>query len=70
MSWEDNPDIGFVMMKGSGRAFCAGGDVVRLHQLISEGEWLGPAWFIIIVSLFRTPASGSEPQRLPCLYYC
>ncbi|ONL99741.1 3-hydroxyisobutyryl-CoA hydrolase-like protein 2 mitochondrial [Zea mays] len=25
-------------MKGSGRAFCAGGDVVRLHELISEGK--------------------------------
>ncbi|CAM0956255.1 unnamed protein product [Alopecurus aequalis] len=37
-SWEDSPDIGFVMMKGSGRAFCAGGDVVRLHKLINEGK--------------------------------
>ncbi|KAL6906425.1 hypothetical protein ACP4OV_004026 [Aristida adscensionis] len=37
-SWEDNPDIGFVMMKGSGRAFCAGGDVVRLRELVSEGK--------------------------------
>ncbi|GJN20069.1 hypothetical protein PR202_gb07396 [Eleusine coracana subsp. coracana] len=37
-SWEDNPDIGFVMMKGSGRAFCAGGDVVNLRELISEGD--------------------------------
>ncbi|XP_039785284.1 3-hydroxyisobutyryl-CoA hydrolase-like protein 2, mitochondrial isoform X2 [Panicum virgatum] len=37
-SWEDNPDIGFVMMKGSGRAFCAGGDVVRLRKLVSEGK--------------------------------
>jgi 3-hydroxyisobutyryl-CoA hydrolase len=30
-------------MKGSGRAFCAGGDVVRLHELVSEGGCLGPA---------------------------
>ncbi|KAF6989633.1 hypothetical protein CFC21_006947 [Triticum aestivum] len=37
-SWEDSPDIGFVMMKGSGRAFCAGGDVVGLRQLINEGK--------------------------------
>ncbi|CAN6305926.1 unnamed protein product, partial [Urochloa humidicola] len=37
-SWEDNPDINFVMMKGSGRAFCAGGDVVRLRELVSEGK--------------------------------
>ncbi|XP_068650295.1 small ribosomal subunit protein mS47 [Aristolochia californica] len=37
-SWEENPDIGFVMMKGSGKAFCAGGDVVSLYHLINEGK--------------------------------
>ncbi|CAL9089275.1 unnamed protein product [Musa textilis] len=37
-TWEDNPDIGFVMMKGSGRAFCAGGDVVALYRLLNEGK--------------------------------
>ncbi|XP_010933711.1 small ribosomal subunit protein mS47 [Elaeis guineensis] len=37
-SWEDNPDIGFVIMKGSGRAFCAGGDIVTLYQLLQEGK--------------------------------
>ncbi|KAK9101771.1 hypothetical protein Sjap_019025 [Stephania japonica] len=37
-SWEENNDIGFVMMKGSGRAFCAGGDVVTLYRLLNEGK--------------------------------
>ncbi|XP_021890699.1 3-hydroxyisobutyryl-CoA hydrolase-like protein 2, mitochondrial [Carica papaya] len=37
-SWEENPDIGFVLMKGSDRAFCSGADVVTLYQLISEGN--------------------------------
>ncbi|XP_058222831.1 3-hydroxyisobutyryl-CoA hydrolase-like protein 1, mitochondrial isoform X5 [Rhododendron vialii] len=37
-SWEDNPDIGFVMLKGSERAFCAGGDIVSLYHLINEGN--------------------------------
>ncbi|PIA35611.1 hypothetical protein AQUCO_03500161v1 [Aquilegia coerulea] len=37
-SWEDNPDIGFVALKGSGRAFCAGGDVVALYQSILNGK--------------------------------
>ncbi|XP_074560531.1 small ribosomal subunit protein mS47-like [Curcuma longa] len=37
-SWENNPDIGFIMMKGSGRAFCAGGDVVALYQLLNKGK--------------------------------
>ncbi|XP_020263756.1 3-hydroxyisobutyryl-CoA hydrolase-like protein 2, mitochondrial [Asparagus officinalis] len=38
-SWEDNADIGFVMMKGSGRAFSAGGDVISLYHLINQGKF-------------------------------
>ncbi|XP_048334618.1 3-hydroxyisobutyryl-CoA hydrolase-like protein 1, mitochondrial isoform X2 [Ziziphus jujuba] len=37
-SWEDNPDIGFVAMKGSGRAFCAGGDIISLYHWINRGN--------------------------------
>ncbi|KMZ76439.1 3-hydroxyisobutyryl-CoA hydrolase-like protein [Zostera marina] len=37
-SWEENPDIGFVIMKGSGRSFCAGGDIVSLYQLLNDGK--------------------------------
>ncbi|XP_017228451.1 3-hydroxyisobutyryl-CoA hydrolase-like protein 1, mitochondrial [Daucus carota subsp. sativus] len=37
-SWEDNPDIGFVTLRGRGRAFCAGGDVVGFYRSISIGD--------------------------------
>ncbi|KAL6578547.1 hypothetical protein OROMI_008763 [Orobanche minor] len=38
-SWEDNSDIGFVMMKGGGqRPFCSGTDVVALYRLLNEGK--------------------------------
>ncbi|KAL4564863.1 hypothetical protein LXL04_028937 [Taraxacum kok-saghyz] len=37
-SWEDNSQIGFVMMKGSGRAFCSGADMVTIHRLLQEGN--------------------------------
>ncbi|XP_047314993.1 3-hydroxyisobutyryl-CoA hydrolase-like protein 1, mitochondrial [Impatiens glandulifera] len=37
-SWEENPDIGFVVLKGSGRAFCAGGDVVYLYRTVNSGN--------------------------------
>ncbi|KAL5558228.1 hypothetical protein UlMin_034439 [Ulmus minor] len=37
-SWEENPDIGFVLMKGSGTAFCSGADVVSLYHLLNEGN--------------------------------
>ncbi|KAJ0828882.1 putative 3-hydroxyisobutyryl-CoA hydrolase [Helianthus annuus] len=37
-SWEDNPDIAFVVMKGSGRAFCSGGDIVSFYDMIRKGN--------------------------------
>ncbi|KAK6116904.1 hypothetical protein DH2020_049361 [Rehmannia glutinosa] len=38
-SWEENSDIGFVMMKGGGqRPFCSGTDVIALYQLLNEGK--------------------------------
>ncbi|XP_052209970.1 3-hydroxyisobutyryl-CoA hydrolase-like protein 2, mitochondrial [Diospyros lotus] len=37
-SWEENSDIGFVMMKGNGRAFCSGADAVNLYRQINEGK--------------------------------
>ncbi|KAL6216038.1 hypothetical protein ACLB2K_009265 [Fragaria x ananassa] len=37
-SWEDNPAIGFVLMKGNGRAFCSGADAVTLYQLVNQGN--------------------------------
>ncbi|KAJ8775386.1 hypothetical protein K2173_023151 [Erythroxylum novogranatense] len=37
-SWEDNPDVGLVLMKGSGRAFCSGADAVYLFALHNEGK--------------------------------
>ncbi|GAV61655.1 ECH domain-containing protein/ECH_C domain-containing protein [Cephalotus follicularis] len=36
--WEDDPTIGFVALKGSGRAFCAGGDIVAIYHLINQGK--------------------------------
>jgi len=37
--WEDNPDIGAVLVDGAGdRAFCAGGDVILLHDSGKEKD--------------------------------
>ncbi|CAM8952488.1 unnamed protein product [Rhodiola kirilowii] len=37
-SWEDNPDVNFVVTKAGGKAFSAGSDVVALRQLMNEGR--------------------------------
>jgi 2-(1,2-epoxy-1,2-dihydrophenyl)acetyl-CoA isomerase len=31
--------IGAVVMTGAGRAFCAGADIARMHDLVSAGDW-------------------------------
>ncbi|XP_019188926.1 PREDICTED: 3-hydroxyisobutyryl-CoA hydrolase-like protein 1, mitochondrial [Ipomoea nil] len=37
-SWEESPDIGFVVLKGKGRAFCAGGDIVAIYNMLKQGN--------------------------------
>ncbi|KAL9231523.1 hypothetical protein vseg_006745 [Gypsophila vaccaria] len=37
-SWEENGDLGFLIMKGNGRAFCSGADVLNLYELINDGK--------------------------------
>lgn len=51
-SWENDPNVGFVIMKGSGRAFCAGGDIVSLYHLINEGNMEEPKEFFRTVYSF------------------
>ncbi|KAL5748462.1 hypothetical protein ACOSP7_025504 [Xanthoceras sorbifolium] len=37
-SWEQDSQVGFVVIKGNGRSFSAGGDVVNMYRLINEGR--------------------------------
>ncbi|VVB10757.1 unnamed protein product [Arabis nemorensis] len=37
-SWEENPAISFVLMKGSGKTFCSGSDALPLYHSINEGN--------------------------------
>nr|XP_043629797.1 probable 3-hydroxyisobutyryl-CoA hydrolase 2 [Erigeron canadensis] len=37
--YENDPAIKFVILKGNGKAFCAGGDVTSLMSLTSAGYW-------------------------------
>ncbi|XP_009592644.1 3-hydroxyisobutyryl-CoA hydrolase-like protein 1, mitochondrial isoform X1 [Nicotiana tomentosiformis] len=37
-NWEDDPAIGFVVLKGSGKAFSAGGDIVTIYNLLKQGN--------------------------------
>ncbi|PWA74640.1 clpP/crotonase-like domain, Enoyl-CoA hydratase/isomerase, HIBYL-CoA-H type [Artemisia annua] len=37
--YENDPTIKFVILKGTGKAFCAGGDVTALFSVTSAGHW-------------------------------
>lgn len=37
-NWEDDRAIGFVVLKGSSKAFSAGGDIVTLYNLLKQGN--------------------------------
>eukprot|EP00257_Ricinus_communis_P024333 XP_015584514.1 3-hydroxyisobutyryl-CoA hydrolase-like protein 1, mitochondrial isoform X2 [Ricinus communis] len=70
-SWEENPDVGFVMMKGSGRAFCAGGDIVTLYNLVKKGkledckEFFRTLYtFIYILGTYLKPHVFATPETL------
>ncbi|KAF3621950.1 3-hydroxyisobutyryl-CoA hydrolase-like protein 1, mitochondrial [Capsicum annuum] len=61
-NWEDDPDIGFVVLKGSGKAFSAGGDVVALYNLLKQGNFQGckeTFWtaynFVYVVGTYLKP---------------
>ncbi|MED6163490.1 3-hydroxyisobutyryl-CoA hydrolase 1 [Stylosanthes scabra] len=60
---EGNPDIMLVIMKGNGRAFCAGGDVSAVVRDVKGGDWrLGAKFFENEFKLNYLMATYSKPQ--------
>ncbi|KAL1293331.1 hypothetical protein HN51_053980 [Arachis hypogaea] len=60
---EGNPDIKLVIMKGNGRAFCAGGDVSAVVRDVKGGDWrLGAKFFENEFKLNYLMATYSKPQ--------
>ncbi|GAB2270667.1 3-hydroxyisobutyryl-CoA hydrolase 1 [Dionaea muscipula] len=46
LAYEEDPDVKLIILKGTGRAFCAGGDVAAVARDISKGDWrLGGKFF-------------------------
>ncbi|WOH14515.1 hypothetical protein DCAR_0934034 [Daucus carota subsp. sativus] len=60
---DHDPSVKLIIMKGNGRAFCAGGDVAAVVRDISKGDWkLGANYFRKEFTLNYLMATYSKPQ--------
>lgn len=63
VAYEEDCHVKLVIVKGKGRAFCAGGDVAAVVRRISEGNWkLGAKYFSTEFILNYVMATYSKPQ--------
>lgn len=64
LTYEEDPSVKLVLLKGNGRAFCAGGDVSAVVRDITEGgDWrLGADYFRKEFTLNFVMATYKKPQ--------
>ncbi|XP_050385912.1 3-hydroxyisobutyryl-CoA hydrolase 1-like isoform X2 [Argentina anserina] len=63
LTYEGDANVKLVILKGKGRAFCAGGDVAAVVRDINEGNWrLGANFFRKEFTLNYLLATYSKPQ--------
>ncbi|XP_076894587.1 3-hydroxyisobutyryl-CoA hydrolase 1-like [Bidens hawaiensis] len=62
-AYEEDPNVKLIIMKGEGRAFCAGGDVAGVVNDIKKGSWkVGADFFSKEFTLNYLLATYSKPQ--------
>ncbi|KEH18075.1 putative 3-hydroxyisobutyryl-CoA hydrolase [Medicago truncatula] len=60
---EGNPDVKLIVLKGNGRAFCAGGDVAAVANDARGGDWrFGAIFFDTEYKMNYLMATYSKPQ--------
>ncbi|CAO2820245.1 unnamed protein product [Amaranthus hypochondriacus] len=63
LAYEEDPNVKLILLKGNGRAFCAGGDVAAVVHDIGEGNWrLGANFFQKEFILNYIMATYRKPQ--------
>ncbi|GLT89300.1 hypothetical protein SLE2022_072880 [Rubroshorea leprosula] len=63
LAYEEDPNVKIIILKGKGRAFCAGGDVATVVRDITEGDWkLGANFFSKEYILNYLMATYRKPQ--------
>ncbi|XP_071718434.1 3-hydroxyisobutyryl-CoA hydrolase 1-like [Rutidosis leptorrhynchoides] len=62
-AYEEDPSVKMIIMKGEGRAFCAGGDVAAVVNDINKGGWkVGADFFSKEFTLNYLMATYTKPQ--------
>ncbi|XP_072963035.1 probable 3-hydroxyisobutyryl-CoA hydrolase 3 [Typha angustifolia] len=62
-SFERDPDVKLVIIKGEGKAFCSGGDVPAVIQFVTAGHWtFGALFHKKMLSLDYLIATYKKPQ--------
>ncbi|ESQ28662.1 hypothetical protein EUTSA_v10019437mg [Eutrema salsugineum] len=63
LAYEEDPSVKLVILKGQGRAFCAGGDVLSVVRDIKQGKWrLGADFFTDEYTLNYVMATNTKAQ--------
>ncbi|GMY22866.1 3-hydroxyisobutyryl-CoA hydrolase 1-like [Fagus crenata] len=63
VAYEEDSNVKLVIVKGKGRAFCAGGDIAAVFQDIKEGNWRsGENFFWKLLILYYILATNRKPQ--------
>ncbi|KAM7465078.1 hypothetical protein LguiB_012640 [Lonicera macranthoides] len=63
LAYEEDHNVKLIILKGKGRAFCAGGDVAAVVRDIKEGNWkLGAKYFWKEFILNYVMATYNKPQ--------
>ncbi|KAH8489793.1 hypothetical protein H0E87_025133 [Populus deltoides] len=63
LAYEKDPNVKLLLLKGSGRAFCAGGDVAAVVRDIREADWKsGADFFCKEFTLNYIMATYTKPQ--------
>ncbi|KAK4838053.1 hypothetical protein QYF36_010602 [Acer negundo] len=60
--YENDSEVKLVILKGTGRAFCVGGDVVALYNFMTAGHWsFGASFFKKFATLEYLVATYKKP---------
>ncbi|KAK0571563.1 hypothetical protein LWI29_018165 [Acer saccharum] len=60
--YENDPQVKLVILKGNGKAFCAGGDNVAIYKFLTAGDWsFGSSYFNKLFTLQYLVSTYKKP---------